>query len=132
MKQKEKQQIAKFFSLSDGELDTILNNITRCRNKCAHGEILYTFRSSSEIQENRIHKALAIPKNNNKLVYGNKDLFSIIIVMKLLLNKCEFDKMMSELNLIIETLAKELKAISINDVLMGMGFIGDWNKISNI
>ena len=68
MKQQDKQAVAKLYRINDVELINILRNLTYCRNKCAHGEILYNFRSTSEIKENRIHKDLDIPKQKGKLV----------------------------------------------------------------
>lgn len=132
MKQKDKQQVAKYFNVSDGDLDTMLTNVTRCRNKCAHGEILYNFKSSTEIKENKLHTTLAIPKINDKLAYGNNDLFSIIIIMKLFLDKNEFDKLIEELKSIIDTLKEVMKTISIDEILNQMGFIGDWGRIATI
>lgn len=132
MKQPNKQEIAKFFNVSDAELDNILKNITLCRNKCAHGEILYNFKSSAEIRENRIHRGLSISKTNGKLDYGTRDLFSIIVALKLLLPKKEFNKMVNEINHALSSLKKSLKVINIEEILSEMGFPSNWKDIIQI
>lgn len=126
MKQSDKQSISKKFNLTDAELVNILKNLTYCRNKCAHGERLYNFRSSAEIRENNIHRKLGISKLNGKLTNGSKDLLSIIIALKLLLPEKDFNKMIMEINDELIDLEKELNVISINDVYNEMGFVSNW------
>lgn len=132
MKQQDKQAISKIYKLSDVELNNILKNLTYCRNKCAHGERLYNFKSSSELRENNIHTKLLIPKNNNKLTNGTNDLFAVIISLKLLLNKKDFNKMIMEINSELVTLEKQLHVISIDDVYKELGFIHSWINIKDI
>lgn len=129
MKQTDKQSIAREYNLNDAELVNILKNLTYCRNKCAHGEILYKFKSSSQIRENRVHRELGILKLNGKLTHGTNDLLSIIIILKLLLSKKEFNKMITEIKNELSTLEKELKVININDVYNKMGFVQNWYDI---
>lgn len=130
MKQTDKQSISKEFKLTDAELVNILKNLTYCRNKCAHGERLYNFKSSAEIRANDIHKKLSIEKENGKLAQGTKDLLSVVISLKLLLSNKDFTKMIIEINNEIFNLRKELKVISINDVYKEMGFVENWLDIS--
>ena len=129
MKQSDKQGVSKEFNLTDAELVNILKNLTYCRNKCAHGERLYNFKSSAEIRENNVHRQLSIQKVNGKLSNGTKDLLSVIISLKLLLSKKDFNKMITEINNEILTLKKELKVISIEDVYREMGFVTNWLDI---
>lgn len=129
MKQKDKQMVSKTYKISDMDLSNILKNLTYCRNKCAHGEILYNFKSSTDLKENRIHEMLEIPKVDGKSIKGKSDLFSIIISLKLLLNEDDFCKMIEELRDEINILAKNLKVITIEEVLNEMGFVDNWIEI---
>lgn len=126
MKQTDKQSIARIYNLNDAELVNILKNLTYCRNKCAHGEILYKFKSSAELRENIVHRNLSIPKVNGKLINGTKDLLSVIISLKLLLSKKEFNKMITEIKNEISIIERELKVITIDDVYDKMGFVINW------
>lgn len=126
MKQQDKQSIARFYNLNDTELVNILKTLTYCRNKCAHGERLYNFKSSAELRENGIHQMLNIPKSNGKLIYGINDLLSVLITLKLFLRKKDFNKMMNEIKYELSILEKELNVITINDVYEKMGFVWNW------
>lgn len=132
MKQPDKQAVSKIYKLSDVELNNILKNLTYCRNKCAHGERLYNFKSSAEIRGNSVHTSLSIPKINGKLTNGTNDLFAVLISLKLLLNKKDFNKMVTEIKIELGTLEKQLYVINIGDVYKEMGFVNNWIDIKNI
>lgn len=132
MKQQDKQEISKVYKLTDLELSNILKNLTYCRNKCAHGEVLYNFKSSADLRENRVHRKLLIPRVDGKSVKGRNDLFSIIISLKIFLDEKDFCKMVEEIEYEINKLESELNVITVEDVYNKMGFIENWIKIRDV
>lgn len=68
------------------EFSKMVVMLTSCRNKCAHDERLYDYRDKQQIKNHEIHHNLSIPLIDYKYVCGKNDLFSIVIVLRLLLN----------------------------------------------
>lgn len=133
MKQPDRQSISKNYSILDDELISILKVLTLCRNKCAHDEIVYKFRSRPAIHNNSIHTTLAIPvTGGGSPIYGKQDLFAVIIAIKILTKKTEFNKMITEIRDILNQLDRELNVITINDITAKMGFPSNWEDIKNI
>ena len=121
MKQKEQNAVSRKFNMQISEFKIYLQNLTLIRNICAHDEKLYDIKTKSRIYPTIYHKKLNIDKNN-KFIFATRDLFSIVIILKALLEKEDFDKFYSELVKDIEALEKRLTTISINKVLYKMGF----------
>ncbi|EOD00459.1 Abi family protein [Caldisalinibacter kiritimatiensis] len=132
MKQTDRQNISRIYRISDADLRSILGILTLCRNKCAHDERLYDFRSHIYIRTNSIHRSLSIPMMYGRPKCGNKDLFAVLITLKILLKNKEFKEMVSEIKKALNKLSKELFVISIDDVLYKMGFARNWEDIELI
>ncbi len=114
MKQQDRQEISKFFSINDRLLKNILGNLTSVRNIAAHDDRLYTYRSTFYI---RLDKT---KKSPNKALHTN--MYIIIKSLELLL---ENDQVIEMKNLIIkelDTLKSNLTSITIDEVLRVMGF----------
>ena len=75
------------------------------------------------------HKKLKIDNKNGNYQYATRDLFSIIIILKLLLEKEQFSRFYNEIIKSIEELKKELHTISIDKVLYKMGFPQNYKKL---
>ena len=65
-------------------------------------------------------------------IYGKRDLFTLIIILKQLLRKEEFRLLMSELSYEIDILAGKLHSINIDKVLDAMGFPLNFKELSNM
>ena len=102
------------------------------RNLCAHEDILYENRTQKSIDDTIYHQLLNIEKSDEEYIYGKNDLYALVIVMKQLLDKEEFDTMIRELDNAVRTLDYNLRVISIHDVLKRMGFPKNWKDIKNI
>ena len=63
-----------------------------------------------------------IPQMDGEYIYGKNDLFAVIIIFKILLNKKEFRLMMKEIEYEIELLDGRIDSVSINKILDRMGF----------
>ena len=87
MKPKEQNEISRKYNLRIHEFRIILHNLTLIRNVCAHDEKLYDIKIKNRISSTIYHKKLKIDNKNGNYQYATRDLFSIIIILKLLLEK---------------------------------------------
>lgn len=87
MKAKEQNAISRKYNLRIHEFKVILHNLTLIRNICAHDEKLYDIRMKSRISSTIYHKKLDIKNKNGNYKFATRDLFSIVIVLKILLEK---------------------------------------------
>ncbi len=125
MKQKEQNKVARKFGIKEKELKNYIYNLSIARNICAHDEKLYDVNFKRSISLNFIHKNLNL--NNTKL--GSKDLFSIIIILKVLLSSSDFNKFYSILINDIEKLKVDVVSIDFNVILNKMGFPQNYKEI---
>lgn len=121
MKQKEQNAISRKYHLKIPEFKIYLQNLTLIRNICAHDEKLYDIKVRSRIFPTCYHEKLNI-KKNNKYQHATRDLFSIIIILKMLLEKEQFDNFYRTIIEDIQELKKQLLTINVNKVLYKMGF----------
>lgn len=129
MKPKEQNTISRKYNLRIPEFRIILHNLTLIRNICAHDEKLYDIKMKNRISSTIYHKKLKIENKNGNYQYATRDLFSIIIALKLLLEKEQFNKFYSEIFKSMETLKKKLCTIQIDKVMYKMGFPKNYKKL---
>ena len=136
LRQKDQNDIGKKFNLKPQEMNNFLFHLALYRNACAHDERLFSLKSlrkdgkPNPIKDTFIHHQLSIPKNSsNAFIYGKNDLFTIVIIFKLMLSKASFNRFYFALKDITAKLEKEIKAISILDVYKEMGFPANWLDI---
>ncbi len=65
----------KLLSLTIHQMITI---IARCRNICAHGERLYSFKIRKTIPDTSLHEKLKITRKNGQYISGKSDLFAVV------------------------------------------------------
>ena len=106
MKPKEQNQISKKYNLKIHEFRIILHNLTLIRNICAHDEKLYDIKLRNRISSTIYHKKMKVENKNGNYQYATRDLFSIIIILKLLLEKEKFSVFYNEMINDIEDLKK--------------------------
>lgn len=129
MKSKEQNAISRKYNLRINEFKIMLHNLTLIRNICAHDEKLYDIKIKNRIPSNIYHEKLKINNKNGNYQYATRDLFSIIIILKILLEKEQFSKFYNEIINSIEQLKKELSTISIDKVIYKMGFPKNYKKL---
>lgn len=130
MKQRERQAVAKSYRISDNELGIMLKLLTHYRNKCAHDERLYNFRTrNAELMTNYYHGKLGIPVKNSKPTQGKNDAFAVVIALKILLEPAYFGQLVEDLRRSITKLGSLLLVINTGDVLTAMGFPHNWEDI---
>lgn len=129
MKQKEQNNVSRKFNIKSETLKIYLINLGNVRNICAHDEKLYDVILTKRIGITEYHKKLGLVKNKQKTVYATRDLFSIVIALKLLLEEEQFSTFYMELINNIEMLKKQLHTITIDKVLYKMGFPKNYKKL---
>ena len=132
MKPKEQNAISRKYNLRINEFRVILHNLTLIRNICAHDEKLYDVKLKSRISTTKYHKILNIENKNGNYKLATRDLFSIAIILKFLLEKEDFNNFYNKIIKNIEILKKEITTISINKVLYKMGFPDNYKDLLHL
>ena len=132
MKQKDQNAVAKKFGVREKVLKTYLHNIAIVRNICAHDEKLYDLKLNNAIIKNNIHFDYKLELKDGKYSNGYKDLFSIVIILKMLLKNDEFEKFYITLIDDMEKLKVNIKGIKFSEILNKMGFPKDYKKLLNM
>lgn len=129
MKQKEQNAISRKYNLQINEFKVILHNLTLIRNICAHDEKLYDIKMKNRIYSTIYHKKLNIENINGNYKCATRDLFSIVLCLKLLLDKKDFNCFYSKLIRNIQELEKSITTIKIQSILNVMGFPRNYKKL---
>ncbi|MBQ8891361.1 MAG: Abi family protein [Bacilli bacterium] len=115
LKQNDRQQVSKYFKISDKLLKQILKNLTSVRNICAHNERLYCFRDKYTINFKVIDK-------NYKSKDNTTNFYMIANILKLVLDKKDYKEMISQIKKEIKYLRTKLNSIDVDNVLRVMGY----------
>jgi len=91
--------------ISSRHLETILEVLAKARNMCCHNELFFNFLNEENmIPTTKYHSYF----KNNLVQYGKKDFLSILISVKLLSDKNDFDVLMDNINKLIDESVKDL------------------------
>ena len=132
LKKEDQYDIVDIYELDIDVFFNYLTILSNYRNLCAHEDIVYDNRTNREIADTRYHRALKIPMMDNEYIYGKNDLFSVVIMMKSMIKKDEFDLFEKEISDLIDELDNKLKSIEINKILDCMGFPKNWKELKDI
>lgn len=122
LKKEDQIEVAEVFNTTPQVLEDILIILSNYRNLCAHEDIVFEHKTERVIPDTKYHNLMNIPQMDGEYIYGKNDLFAVIIIFKILLNKKEFRLMMKETEYEIELLDGRIDSISINKILDRMGF----------
>lgn len=109
-----------------------LINLAIIRNICAHDEKLYDVRLKYKIPVTIYHDKLEMKKIKGNHTKGIKDLFSIVIILKELLSKENFEEFYKVVISDIEILKKNITSININKILYRKGFLKNYKYLINL
>lgn len=132
MKPKDQNNISRKFYLKSNVLKVFLTNLGEVRNVCAHDEKLYDIKLRFKISSNEYHNILKLKKYKGNYINGVKDLFSIVIILKLLLKEDEFKIFYKKIINNIERLRVEIQCIDFEIILDKMGFPKNYKKLLNL
>lgn len=115
LKQADRQNISKYFKLSDKLLKQILVNLTMVRNICAHSDRLFCYRNKYYIAFKNIDEKY---KRNNNLT----NLYMVMKCMQQLLDEDKYKNFEKLFFREVDNLRAKLNSIDIKDILRIMGF----------
>lgn len=132
----EKQEIADEFNMSVKNFESVLHILCSFRNKCAHGERIYSYRKdivkSHFIPVFSYHSLLNIPSNEKGPKYGREDVLALLIVLKFLISPARYSLLIAQIETQLNILSAKLNVISINDVMKVMGLVPNWTDLKNL
>ena len=129
LKKEDQIEVAEVFDTTPSVLSDILIILSNYRNLCAHEDIVFEHKTERVIPDTEYHDMMEIPKMDGEYIYGKNDLFAVIIIFKILLNKKAFRLMMKEIEYEIELLDGRVDTIPISKVLDRMGFPENYIEI---
>ncbi len=130
LKKEDQIAIAEYYNLDVNTLTTYLSILANYRNLCAHEDILYENKTQKLISDTEYHRQLKIPLTDDEYIYGKNDLFALIIIMKSMLRKNEFSRMINDIDMELELLATNIRTIPFTKILDRMGFPVNWIEIA--
>lgn len=133
LKIEDRVEIANFYHIEADELTVYLSLLANYRNICAHEDIIYETKTQRGINGTFYHEALGIKKDETgEYEKGRNDLFSLLIMIKIMLRKEESLNFMLEVEREIDHLNYNLHSIKIDVVLERMGFPYNWKELGDL
>jgi len=120
-----------FDNINEKELVQYLKVLTKFRNVCAHNDRLFTYTTKDDIPDTVIHAKMKIAKKGTQYIYGKKDLYSVVIAFRYLLQKEDFYKFKRLLSKTIDSFIAQTSNVTKNELLHEMGFPESWKKVSS-
>ncbi len=132
LKPEDKLSIAQYYNLDVETLGIYIGLLSNYRNLCAHEDIVYEHRTQKTIPDTKYHRLLDIPMMNDEYIYGKNDMFSVVIMLKQVLNKNDFTDFVNEVNYELSLLDGRVNVIPQSKILDRMGFPSNWEDITDI
>lgn len=124
--------VADIYRIDPNEMSSYLTILANFRNLCAHEDILYEHRTQREIPDTKYHRYLNINMTDDHYDYGKNDLFAVVIIMKRMLTKEEFNDFLFQVGYEIDILEGTIKSINPSTILEKLGFPENWRQINDI
>ncbi|MDO5424381.1 MAG: Abi family protein [Eubacteriales bacterium] len=119
-----------FVGITEKQLHQFVTVAACCRNICAHGERLYSFKIKEAIPDTIIHQKMSIPQKHGQYICGKSDLFAVVIALKYLIADEEFKRFKKHFGKLIKNVLKKCPHISRENLLNVMGIPDNWEKIT--
>ena len=137
MKQIDQNEISRVFNIKPKTFESILSILQLFRNVCAHNEVIYnyrTYKSLSQKELKYIYEAynIILDGNTGRYYHGVNDVFSLIIIFKLLLTKDQFSEFISQFNSLLNNFKKKVSETMFNEVLFTMGIVDSLDIIKKL
>lgn len=112
--------------IGDEEMNQIVKMIRYFRNLIAHDEVIFTF----EIQ--KLSKIDLFNKYFEQKIFKGKNLFDLILVLKLVIPKEEYLELLSEINGIFEKYKDKFSVKSFEEIIQIAGFKKNWLELTGM
>ncbi len=128
----DKNTISDYYGIRASEIELYLSLLANYRNLCAHEDMLFDNRTQRGISNTIYHKKLVINKIEDEYMYGKRDLFALVIILKVMLGEDDFASMMNDLSYEVDRVEGKLHSIPISKILDKMGFPGNFRDITDM
>ena len=132
LKIEDKEGISSVYNIDVETMKVYLSLLSNFRNVCAHEDILYDHRTQKVIPDCYVHKKLEISEGLDGYLYGKNDLFSLVIILKYMLSKEEFNLMINEISNEVEVLDEAIDVVPLESILNKIGFPTNWRDIRGL
>ena len=132
LKDEDKFDISKFYKINSEVLGIYLSLLSNFRNVCAHEDILYDHRTQRAIPDSKYHELLGIFSDEDGYIYGKNDLFSLVIILKVMLRKEDFKVMIEEIKREVNILDEAINVVPLDTILNRIGFPSNWYDIKDL
>lgn len=132
LKDEDQSAISNFYGIDPQTLSIYLAVLSNYRNLCAHEDILYDHRTQRSIPDNKYHFQLDINKIDDEYIHGKNDLYSVIIILKIMLTDKEFRNLINEVSYEIDYLEGRINVLKSKHLLNKISFPTNWRDILNI
>lgn len=132
LKEQDKKNISKYFSIDYMELHKYMKISGLARNLCAHDERFYDIKFKNSLHTKSIKNisVLGLPRNaDGSYKSGINDAFAIAIIIARLLKKSDVKEFISSMSKEFNKLEKQLHTISAQSIYDCMGYPQEWKKI---
>lgn len=128
----DKLSIAEYYNLDVETLGIYISLLANYRNLCAHEDIVYDHRTQKQIPDTKYHRELDIPVMNDEYIYGKNDIFTIVIILKSMLDENNFSDFVNEVNYELCLLDGRVDIVPQSKILDRMGFPENWCEITKL
>ena len=117
--------------INESQMISVLTVMVKFRNVCAHGERLFTYRTTDSIPDLPIHMKLKNSQKGTQYVKGKNDLFSVVIALRYMLSDNWYKEFIKELKTLIDKYLKKHDSITEQELYEKMGFPVNWRMITS-
>jgi Abortive infection bacteriophage resistance protein len=132
LKEEDQLDIASFYNIDCDTLIVYLSILSNFRNLCAHEDILYDHRTQKVIPDTRYHFVLEIPMSHDEYLYGKNDLFAVLIILKQMITKEQYNDLVNEIAYEIDVLDGKVDTVPLVSILNRIGFPENWKELGNL
>lgn len=120
--------------VNSSEVANILRLLVRVRNICCHDDILISFVDDKlGIKDTKYHKEFNLRKNDKgNIIQGKKDLFAILISIKLLLVENKFKILINNLSQLITKYDNQIGSLNRKQLLSIMHLPKDFERLGEL
>lgn len=133
LKFQDKVAIAAEFNMKPSNFESILYILCAFRNKCAHGERIYSYKKdvvrSKYIPLLPYHAKLGLSRDT---IYGREDVLALLIVLKYFIPAKHYTLLIARIENRLNKLSASLSTISITKVMNIMGLPPNWTQLKHL
>ena len=121
-------------NINSGEVANMLRLLVRVRNICCHDDILLSFVDDKlGIKTTKYHEEFKLKKDkNNSFIQGKKDLFAILITIKIFSSKDRFNILINNLSMLVNEYDKQIGSLDRKQILSIMHLPDNFEKLKDL